>query len=103
MAVSRLKTIGILLTIALFVLLPLYELADIGEQWPHDGDVVQIVLFLVFLIGLLFLCRGFARACLARFKRAWIPRPPVARSELARPLAPRDCSLLFLVFCDFRI
>jgi len=103
MTMSRLKTIGILLIIVLFVLLPLYELADIGEHWPHDGDIVQIVLFLLFIVGLSILCRGVACACLARLKRAWIPRPPVTRRPLARSLAPRDCSSLFLVFCDFRI
>jgi hypothetical protein len=100
---SRAKTIGILLVVALFVLLPLYELADVGEQWPHDGDIVQIIFFLVVLAALSIFCRRSARACLARLRRAWIPRPPVAHSELARSLAPRDCSSLFLVFCDFRI
>ena len=103
MTMSRLKTIGILLIVALFMLLPLYEFADIGEQWPHDGDIVQIVLFLVFIVGLSILCRGVACACLARLKRAWIPRLPVARCAPARSLALRDCSSLFLVFCDFRI
>jgi hypothetical protein len=98
----RAKTIAVLLFVALFVLLPLYELADIGEHWPHDGDVVQVVLFGLFILGLSILCRGVACACLA-LKRSWIPRPPVTRAEVQSPVAPRDCSSLFLIFCDLRV
>ena len=98
----RLKTIAVLLIVALFVLLPLYELADVGEQWPHDGDVVLIVLFVLFIVGLSILCRGLACACLASLKRSWIPRPPAART-IAPPVTPRDSSALFLIFCDLRV
>jgi hypothetical protein len=96
----RLKTIAVLLTSALFVVLPLYEVADIGEHWPHDGDVVQSVLFSA---GLSVLCRGVACACLASLKRAWVPAPSPVRVRLARTIAPLDRSALFLIFCDLRV
>jgi hypothetical protein len=99
----RLKTIAVLLTSALFVLLPLYEFADIGEHWPHDGDVVQIVLCVLFIAGLSVLCRGVACACLASLKRAWVPAPSPVRVRLARTIAPLDRSALFLIFCDLRV
>ncbi|HEY3159088.1 MAG TPA: hypothetical protein VGJ78_09040 [Vicinamibacterales bacterium] len=99
----RVKTIVVLLVVALFVVLPLYELADIGEHWPHDGDVVQIVLCLLFIVGLSVLCRGVACACLASLKRAWVPAPSPVCACLARTMAPRDRSSLFLIFCDLRV
>ena len=99
----RAKTIAVLLIVALFIVLPLYELADIGEHWPHDGDIVQIVLCVLFIIGLSVLCRGVACACLASLKRSWIARPQVARGELVRLAVPRDRSALFLIFCDLRV
>jgi hypothetical protein len=99
---SRAKTIAVLLFVALFVLLPLYEFADIGEHWPHDGDVVQVALFGLFILGLSILCRGVACACLS-LKRAWIPKPPATRVDVRSLVAPRDCSSLFLIFCDLRV
>jgi hypothetical protein len=99
----RARTIAVLLIVALFVFLPLYELVDIGEQWPHDGDVVQIVLCLVFILGVSVLCRGVACACLASRKRSWIAMPHVVRRERNRSAAPRAGSALFLIFCDLRV
>ncbi len=101
---SRLKTVGALLVVALFFLLPLYEFADIGEQWPHDGDVVLILLFVLFLVALSIICRGIACACVALLKRAWrqfVPRVSgvrVATSWIRRVEFP-----LFLIFCDLRV
>jgi hypothetical protein len=92
----RIKTYAVLLVVALFVLLPLYELADIGEHWPHDGDIVQIVLCVLFIVGLSVLCRGVACAC-------WIPAPSAVRVRPARTIAPHDRSSLFLIFCDLRV
>ena len=99
----RARTIAILLIVGLFIVLPLYELADIGEHWPHDGDIVQIVLCILFIVGLSILCRGVACACLASLKRSWIPQPPVARGERPRLASPRNGSALFLIFCDLRV
>jgi hypothetical protein len=98
----RLKTFAILLFVALFVLLPLYEFADIGEHWPHDGDIVQVVLFGLFILGLSILCRGVACACLS-LKRSWISKPPSTRVDVRTLVAPRDRSSLFLIFCDLRV
>jgi hypothetical protein len=100
---SRAKTIFVLLIVALLVLLPLYEFADIGEQWPHDGDIVQIVLCVLFFVGLSIFCRRVGSACLACLRRAWIPRPPLMRGERVPSAAPRDGSGLFLIFCDLRV
>ena len=99
---SRAKTVAVLLIVSLLILLPLYELADIGEQWPHDGDIVQVVLFGLFIAGLSILCRGVACACLS-LKRSWISKPPATRVDLRTLLTARDRSSLFLMFCDLRV
>ncbi len=99
----RARTIAILLIVGLFIVLPLYELADVGEHWPHDGDIVQIVLCVLFIVGLSILCRGVACACLASLKRSLIAKPPVARSERLRLAAPHSGAALFLIFCDLRV
>jgi len=100
---ARIKTILVLLVVALLVVLPLYELADIGEHWPHDGNVVQIVLCVLFIAGLSVLCRGVACACLASLQRAWAPAPSPAGARIALTIVPRDRSSLFLIFCDLRV
>jgi hypothetical protein len=46
------KRAGAFVVILTFVVLPLYELADIGEHWPHDGDYVSMILAVLFLVGL---------------------------------------------------
>ena len=99
----RVKTLAVLIIIALFVVLPLYELADIGEQWPHDGDIVQIVLCVLFIVGVSILCRGVACARLASLERAWKPAPVAVLARLVRSIAPRDRCSLFLIFCDLRV
>ncbi len=100
----RLKTIGALLVVALFFLLPLYELADIGEQWPHDGDVVLVLLFVLFLVALSIICRGVACACVALLKRVWQQFVPHCSPVRVRPSAIRCLdSPLFLIFCDLRV
>ena len=100
---SRLKRFTVLAIILLFAVLPLYELADIGEHWPHDGDIVQIVLFLLFIVGISFLCRGIARVCVEAARRRLTS--PVVVSDVARRRAviTPGRSGLFLIFCDFRL
>jgi hypothetical protein len=99
---SRARTVAVLLFIALFILLPLYEFADIGEHWPHDGEVVQVVIFILFIFGLSMLCRGIACANLS-LKRIWIARPPATRVDLRSLRTPCDRSSLFLIFCLLRV
>lgn len=99
----RAKTVVVLIIIALFIVLPLYEVADIGEQWPHDGDVVQIFLCVLLIVGLSILWRGVAGACLASLKRSCLPKPPAPRGEQICPAASRASSVLFLIFCDLRV
>ena len=89
--------------IALVVVLPLYELADYKEQYPHDSDLVLVLLTLFFLFGLTRICGtliAFSLALLRRFTSVRF----VANIERCRPFAgPRSPSILFLIFCDFRI
>ena len=100
----RLRTIGALLVVALFVLLPLYELADIGEQWPHDGDVVLVLLFVLFLVALSIICRGVACVCVALLKRVWRQFAPQFSPVRVRPSSIRCLDFrLFLIFCDLRV
>jgi hypothetical protein len=47
----------IIFLLALIVVLPLYELADYGEHWTHDGDVAVPVLLLLCLAGFAYICR----------------------------------------------
>lgn len=99
---SRARTLAVLLFIALFIVLPLYEFADIGEHWPHDGEIVQVVLFGLFIAGLSLLCRGVACAHLG-LKRSRILRPHPARVHTRSLVASLDRPSLFLVFCDLRV
>ena len=100
----RLRTIGALLVVALFFLLPLYELADIGEQWPHDGDVVLVLLFVLFVVALSFFCRGVACACVALLKRVWRQFFPQSSPIRLGSSAIRCLDFpLFLIFCDLRV
>jgi hypothetical protein len=98
----RVKAIGAMLLVALFIVLPLYELADIGEQWPHDGDVVLILLFVLFVAALTIILRGVACAC-ALLRRVWsrFVQPPRASAVIYSRRCP-DFPL-FLFFCDLRI
>jgi len=57
---QRLRTVATLSTIALFVLLPLYEVVDRGEHWPNDGTYVSLVLFVLFSVGIVLAARVLA-------------------------------------------
>lgn len=52
-----LRTAATLSAIALFTLLPLYEVADRGEHWPNDGTYVSLVLFVFFSVGVVLAAR----------------------------------------------
>ena len=97
-----LARIAVILAVALFVLLPLHELVDIGEQWPYDGHVVVVVLSAIFLAGLALICRGLAQACLLSIRR--VLRPPSGATTVFRPFVLcQGRSLLFLILCLLRI
>jgi hypothetical protein len=57
---ARLGTAGVFLFVSLFVVLPLYELADVGEHWSHDGNYVAVMLTVLFFIGLTLILRKSA-------------------------------------------
>ena len=100
---SALTRAALLLLVGLLVVLPLYELIDIGEQWPNDGIVVTLILSALFLIGLSIVCRGLAQVCtipLRRMLRARLDRAAVIASGFAPPSRP---ALPFLFFCLLRI
>lgn len=94
---------AVLLLIALLVLLPLYELVDIGEQWPHDGSVVLVLLSGLFLIGIAMLCRRLAHACLACLQRVPLPRPDRTFTIPAYFAFRSLQALLILIICLLRI
>ncbi len=96
----RFRTIALVVFIAALVLLPLYEFADIGEQWPNDAELVTVVFTGLFIVAALVACRGWAHVCLGSRPRIGVPGP---RARV-RPLsAHRDRSSLFLILCHFRI
>ena len=74
---------------ALVALLPLYELIDIGEQWPNDGNVVLVLLSTLFLVGLAFLCRGLSQVCRVSWRRVLRHQPEGVqpRCAVALPVA----------------
>ena len=43
-----------------FVLLPLYEFADVGEHWAHDGNYAMLALAILFGIALVVSLRKTA-------------------------------------------
>src|SRR3984893_283831 len=57
---TRFETARVVLFVSLFVVLPLYELADVGEHWPHDGLYVSVMLIALFFIGLTLILRKSA-------------------------------------------
>jgi hypothetical protein len=54
---ARLATAGVFALVVSFFVLPLYEFADIGEHWPHDGDYVAMILTVLFFVGLTLILR----------------------------------------------
>jgi hypothetical protein len=97
-----LRRIAVVVAVAMFVLLPLHELVDIGEQWPYDGHVVLVLLSAIFLAGLAAVCRGVARACLVSLRK--VLRPPSGTTVVFKPFAPCPTRpFLFLILCLLRI
>jgi hypothetical protein len=92
----RLRTVATLFTIALFVLLPLYEAADRGEHWPNDGTYVSLVLFVLFSVGVLLAARVLAPIALERSVALQaleeVPRDGMGRTLSSFTRAARDCA-----------
>src|ERR1700730_4908192 len=63
---ARFATAGAFVFVVTFLVLPLYEFADVGEHWPHDGDYVSMILTLLFFIGLTLLLRQSTAAASRR-------------------------------------
>jgi hypothetical protein len=57
---KRFETARVFLFVSLFLVLPLYELADVGEHWPHDGNYVSVMLTVLFFVGLTVILRRVA-------------------------------------------
>jgi len=100
----RLTTIALIAWITLLILLPLYELADIGEHWPFDGEIVNVIFSTLFIFAALFVARRWGRRCLTALSRVRLTLTSTHRREIVR-IAPdtRDESFLFLMLCHFRI
>jgi hypothetical protein len=97
----RLKSIALAVFIAILVLLPLYEFADIGEQWPNDGEVVVVVFTTMFIGAALLACRGWAGIRLASRPRAG--GVAIDRTSARQLSVVRYQPFLFLILCAFRI
>ena len=108
---SRFRTPVTLFGIALFVVLPLYELADYGEHWPNDGDYVSMVLFVLFLAGLALVFRIALTPIIHTQTAARLVVLTRVSQPVARPICPAvrqsiaGCtdSPPFLILHDFRI
>jgi hypothetical protein len=57
---TRSASAGVYLIAVTFVVLPLYEFADVGERRPRDGGYAMIVLAILFGIALLVSLRKTA-------------------------------------------
>ena len=57
---TRFATTGVYLMAVTFVLLPLYEFADVGEHWAHDGNYAMLALAILFGIALVVSLRKTA-------------------------------------------
>ena len=97
------KRSAILLLVAFLVLLPLYELVDIGEQWPHDGSLVLVLLSALFLVGLAVLCRGLAQVCVVSLQRVFFERCAAAAGVALAVTRRHSRPLLILLICLLRI
>ena len=78
--VARLRNLGPIAVVGLFLLLPLYEFIDIGEQWPFDGQLVSVMLCCLFIVAALLACRTWrcvwhALTRLARYRVAFADVP----------------------------
>jgi hypothetical protein len=54
---ARFQTACAFLFVSIFIVLPLYELADVGEHWHHDGNYVAVMFTVLFFIGLTLILR----------------------------------------------
>jgi hypothetical protein len=63
---ARFATVGVFVLVVSFFVLPLYEFADVGEHWPHDGDYVSMILTLLFFVGLTLILRRSTSAASRR-------------------------------------
>jgi hypothetical protein len=120
---ARFATLGVFMFVVSFFVLPLYEFADMGEHWPHDGDFVSMVLTLLFFVGLALILRrssSTASRCLtaSQYRNSGYLRngaPESAQAASAeRPRGPADLLTdaiffplidppRFLILQDFRI
>ena len=91
--------------IALFVLLPLYELVDYNEHWPNDGHFVAVIFTILFIVEIPRILRTVSSVVLRLLQSLWrmildsCSTAHVGRSALL------TCTSgpLFLRLCDFRI
>lgn len=98
----KFRRIAAIVAVAMFVLLPLHELVDIGEQWPYDGHVVVLLLSVIFIAGLALLCRALPHAWLAS-ARARRQRQPASVPPVHPCTFRPGFALLFLLLCLLRI
>ena len=99
---SYLRTFAVLVLVALFLLLPLYEFVDIGEQWPNDGNLVLVVLSALYFVGVSIVGRELTRLCVA-LRRTRVSSTRCSHAVATARLISHAYASLFLIFCHFRI
>lgn len=106
---SPFEKIGAWILIAAAILLPLYELADYTEAWPHDGSLI-LTAFAGLLTGMALIGGAFFRSALTalfsafvgRYRLLCLPRPMAPGCRNTLEYAPPRRSLP-LTFRDLRI
>jgi hypothetical protein len=105
---NRLAKIGVWVLLAIVLLLPLYELADYTEVWPHDGDLTASGLFFLFS-GMALLAGRKLRSAFVLIVLTLITIPDLLPRRIAAHPAEPSVSLspprffCSIAFCDLRI
>lgn len=105
---NRVTKIGVWVLLAVVLLLPLYELSDYTEVWPHDTDLAAAGL--VFLLsGMALLVGRVLPAAFVLIVLALIAVPLLPAKQTQAHRVESETSLspprlpLSTVFCDLRI
>jgi len=105
---SRATKIGVWVLLAVVLLLPLYELSDYTEVWPHDTDLAAAGLFFLFS-GMALLVGRMLPEVFVLVVLALIALPLLLAKQTQAHSAETEVSLspprlpLSTVFCDLRI
>ncbi len=95
-----------ILVIALYTLLPFYELLDYNEHWPNDGHYVAVIFTILFVIEIPRILRKVNSVVLRLLQKirqfTLDPSPTVPAGQLSYSSCTSSTPL-FMRFCRFRI